>query len=104
MTRGKKHANVIQEPSPTKTSLGQDPLTVKGGPITRLRAKHVKVAMRLLAQAPVDETLTKISISTSFVFELKEEAIWIYLLQATKKGMNSKACGRIAYQTMRSHG
>lgn len=59
--------DVIYGTKAMKASPSKDPLIVEKGPMTRSRAKRVKEAMELIAQATVDETLIKASKSTSFM-------------------------------------
>lgn len=54
-----------------KASLGKDPLIVEEGPMTRLRAKRVKVATRLLDQDRANESLIMENKEISFMLVSK---------------------------------
>ena len=64
-------------------SQARDPLHVPGGPITKARAKKIKVAMQGFVQASMAEYSKDSSNSTLSKMGLKEvEACEVYLLQA----------------------
>lgn len=72
-----------------KASSEKDPLIVEEVSMTRLRAKKVKEAMRLLVQTMVDESSIMARKGTSFMLGLREEISWFNLIRAMDEGSKS---------------